>query len=166
VARSNGITEIAHRSGLGRQSPYKAVSREGRPEIETVLKIVRALDLQRDDQVPIADRVPVALENQGISDMSLFNVGFVIFPEVTQLDFTGPLQVLARLPQSATHVVAKSEAPVPSGCGSTVLPTHTFATCPPLDLICIPGGSSGVVGAMSDRDTVESLRRRPARRST
>jgi hypothetical protein len=31
--------------------------------------------------------------------MSDFNVGFVIFPDLTQLDFTGPLQVLARLPQ-------------------------------------------------------------------
>src|SRR3954454_24441292 len=46
--------------------------------------------------------------------MSLFNVGFVIFPDLTQLDFTGPQQVLARLPQSAMHIVAKSAAPMPS----------------------------------------------------
>jgi cyclohexyl-isocyanide hydratase len=91
--------------------------------------------------------------------MSLFNVGFVIFPEVTQLDFTGPLQVLARLPRSATHIVARSAAPVPCDCGLTVLPTHTFATCPPLDLICIPGGSSGVVRAIGDRDTIEFVGR-------
>jgi cyclohexyl-isocyanide hydratase len=91
--------------------------------------------------------------------MSLFNVGFVIFPELTQLDFTGPLQVLARLPQSATHIVAKSDSPVPSDCGLTVLPTHTFASCPPLDLICVPGGSAGVVGAMSDTETIEFVRR-------
>src|SRR5829696_7012923 len=91
--------------------------------------------------------------------MSIFNVGFVIFPELTQLDFTGPLEVLARLPQSATHVVAKSEAPVPSDCGLSLLPTHTFATCPPLDLICVPGGRSGVVNAMGDRDTIEFVRR-------
>ena len=91
--------------------------------------------------------------------MALFNVGFVIFPELTQLDFTGPLEVLARLPQSATHVVAKSEAPVPSDCGLSLLPTHTFATCPPLDLICVPGGRSGVVNAMGDRDTIEFVRR-------
>jgi cyclohexyl-isocyanide hydratase len=91
--------------------------------------------------------------------MALFNVGFVIFPELTQLDFTGPLEVLARLPQSATHVVAKSEAPVPSDCGLSVLPTHTFATCPPLDLICVPGGGGGVVNAMGDRDTIEFVRR-------
>jgi len=44
--------------------------------------------------------------------MSLFNVGFVIFPELTQLDFTGPQQVMARLPQSAMHIVAKSVVPV------------------------------------------------------
>jgi cyclohexyl-isocyanide hydratase len=91
--------------------------------------------------------------------MSLFKIGFVIFPEMTQLDFTGPLQVLARLPRSATHIVAKSDAPVPSDCGLTVLPTHTFATCPPLDLICVPGGSAGVVEAMSDRDTIQFVRR-------
>lgn len=91
--------------------------------------------------------------------MSIFKVGFVIFPELTQLDFTGPLEVLARLPQSATHVVAKSEAPVPSDCGLALVPTHTFATCPPLDLICIPGGLRGVLSAMSDRDTIEFVRR-------
>jgi hypothetical protein len=38
--------------------------------------------------------------------MSLFNVGFLIFPELTQLDFTGPQPVLARLPQSAMHIIA------------------------------------------------------------
>ena len=78
--------------------------------------------------------------------MPLFNVGFVIFPDLTQLDFTGPLQVLSRLPQSVTHIVAKSAAPVPSDCGLGLVPTHTFASCPSLDLICIPGGSEGVAG--------------------
>ncbi len=87
--------------------------------------------------------------------MSNFNVGFVIFPNLTQLDFTGPLQVLARLPQSTTYIVAKSEAPVASDCGLSLVPTCTFANCPPLDLICIPGGVSGVIGAIGDRETVE-----------
>jgi cyclohexyl-isocyanide hydratase len=90
--------------------------------------------------------------------MSNFNVGFVIFPDLTQLDFTGPLQVLARLPRATTHIVAKSEAPVPSDCGLSLLPTHTFADCPRLDLICVPGGVSGVIGAIGDRETVEFVR--------
>jgi cyclohexyl-isocyanide hydratase len=92
-------------------------------------------------------------------EMSDFNVGFVIFPDLTQLDFTGPLQVLARLPQSTTHIVAKSDAPVPSDCGLSLLPTRTFANCPPLDLICIPGGVNGVIGAIGDRETIEFVRK-------
>jgi cyclohexyl-isocyanide hydratase len=90
--------------------------------------------------------------------MPLFNIGFVIFPDLTQLDFTGPLQVLSRLPQSATHIVAKSAAPVPSDCGLGLVPTHTFANCPPLDLICIPGGSEGVAGIINDRETIDFVR--------
>ena len=43
VSRSKGMTEIARRTGLGRQSLYKALSPEGRPEFATVLKVVRAL---------------------------------------------------------------------------------------------------------------------------
>ena len=91
--------------------------------------------------------------------MSNFNVGFVIFPDLTQLDLTGPLQVLARLPQSTTLIVAKSATPVPSDCGLSLLPTHTFANCPPLDLVCIPGGVKGVIGAIGDRETVEFVHR-------
>jgi cyclohexyl-isocyanide hydratase len=91
--------------------------------------------------------------------MSVFNVGFVIFPELTQLDFTGPQQVLARLPQSAMHIIAKSASPVPSDSGLSLVPTHTFENCPRLDLICVPGGSAGVVRAMGDRETIEFIRR-------
>jgi cyclohexyl-isocyanide hydratase len=65
--------------------------------------------------------------------MPVFNVGFVIFPDVTQLDFAGPLQVFSGLPESATHIIAKSAAPVASDCGLGLVPTHTFANCPSLD---------------------------------
>jgi cyclohexyl-isocyanide hydratase len=98
--------------------------------------------------------------------MPQFSIGFVIFPDLTQLDFTGPLQVLSRLPQSATHIVAKSAAPVPSDCGLGLVPTHTFANCPPLDLICIPGGSEGVAGIINDRKTIEFVRHKAAVQST
>ena len=94
--------------------------------------------------------------------MSLFNIGFVIFPDLTQLDFTGPQQVLARLPDSAMHIVAKSAAPVPSDSGLGLVPTHTFENCPPLDLICVPGGNAGVVKAIADRETIEFVCRQSA----
>ena len=90
--------------------------------------------------------------------MASFKIGFVIFPNLTQLDFTGPLQVLALLPQSTVYIVAKSREPVPSDCGLSLLPTHTFADCPPLDLICVPGGLLGVVAAVGDQETIEFVR--------
>ena len=95
--------------------------------------------------------------------MSLFKIGFVIFPDLTQLDFTGPQQVLGRLPNSAMHIIAKSDAPVPSDSGLGLVPTHTFENCPQLDLICVPGGNSGVVRAMGDRDTIEFVRQQSSR---
>ena len=94
--------------------------------------------------------------------MSQLNIGFVIFPHLTQLDFTGPLQVLSRLPAAATHIVAKSDAPVPSDCGLSLVPTTTFAACPILDVVCVPGGF-GVVHAIDDRETVEFVRAQAAR---
>jgi cyclohexyl-isocyanide hydratase len=94
--------------------------------------------------------------------MSTFNVGFVIFPNLTQLDFTGPLQVLNRLPESKTHIIAKSLDPVPSDCGLSLLPTTTFKDCCQLDLICVPGGGIGVAEAMADLETVVFVRKQAA----
>lgn len=94
--------------------------------------------------------------------MPAFTVGFVLFPDLTQLDLTGPLQVLARLPQSRIIVAAKSKSPVPSDCRLSLLPTHSFAECPLFDLICVPGGVKGVIGAIGDRETVDFVRRQAA----
>jgi cyclohexyl-isocyanide hydratase len=93
--------------------------------------------------------------------MPAFNIGFVIFPNLTQLDFTGPLQVLNRLPDAKTFIVAKSLDPVPSDCGLSLVPTATFEECPQLDLICVPGGA-GVVRAMTDSETIGFVRRQAA----
>jgi cyclohexyl-isocyanide hydratase len=91
-------------------------------------------------------------------------------PGITQLDFTGPFEVLSRLgtppslsapskfPHSRTHVVAKTMLPVSSDRGLGIMPTCTFDSCPPLDLICLPGGP-GVVEALADVETVDFIRR-------
>jgi cyclohexyl-isocyanide hydratase len=101
--------------------------------------------------------------------MSDFNIGFVIFPGITQLDFTGPYEVLSRLgtpasisaaskfPQSRTHVIAKTLLPVASDRGLSIVPCCTFESCPPLNLICVPGGP-GVVEALCDVETVDFIR--------
>lgn len=45
IARAKGMTEIARRTGLGRESLYKAFSPEGNPEFATVLEVIRSLGL-------------------------------------------------------------------------------------------------------------------------
>ena len=89
------------------------------------------------------------------------NIGFVLFPNVTQLDFTGPLQVLHRLPGATTHILAKTREPVPSDCGLSLVPTAAFAESPALDLICVPGGF-GVSEAIEDEETIAFVRRAAA----
>ncbi len=86
------------------------------------------------------------------------NIGFVLFPNLTQLDFTGPLQVLHRLPGSAVHILAATRDAVPSDCNLGLVPTHSFAESPQLDLICVPGGG-GVLGAMQDQAVLDFVSR-------
>ena len=79
------------------------------------------------------------------------SVTFVLFPNVTQLDFTGPLQVLSRLPGAEVQIAARTMDPIPTDATLTLNPTHTFANCPPTDLLCIPGGF-GVDQAIMDEE--------------
>jgi probable addiction module antidote protein len=46
IARVKGMTEVARKAGLGRESLYKALSPDGNPEFATVLKVVEALGLK------------------------------------------------------------------------------------------------------------------------
>ena len=50
-------------------------------------------------------------------------VGMVLFPDLTQLDLTGPYEVFARMPDAKVHLVAATEAPVRSERGLTIFPT-------------------------------------------
>ena len=67
-------------------------------------------------------------------------IGMLIFPRLTQLDMTGPYEVLARLPNTKVHLVAHAMAPVKTDRGMEIVPTMTVADCPQLDLVMVPGG--------------------------
>lgn len=90
------------------------------------------------------------------------SIVFVLFPNVTQLDFTGPLQVLSRLPGAKVHIAASSMAPVATDATLTLNPTTTFADCPPADVLVAPGGF-GVDDAMNDPALIAFVRREGAR---
>jgi cyclohexyl-isocyanide hydratase len=84
-------------------------------------------------------------------------IGLVIFPKVTQLDFTGPLQVFSSVPGAKVHLIWKRIEPVTSDSVMTLTPTTTFADCPQLDVICVPGGS-GTDDMVNDEEMLEFLR--------
>lgn len=46
IARAQGVSAVARRSGIRRENLYKVLSAEGNPELSTLLKIVRALGLR------------------------------------------------------------------------------------------------------------------------
>lgn len=87
-----------------------------------------------------------------------FNVVFALFDQVTQLDFTGPAQFLCRMPGAKVHVAAASLDPVMTDVGFGIMPTVSFADCPPADLLCVPGGL-GVAPALSDARLIDFVAR-------
>jgi cyclohexyl-isocyanide hydratase len=68
------------------------------------------------------------------------HIGILLFPDMTQIDFTGPYEILARLSDTCVHVVAKTIDPVRTDRGLVLVPTVSCADCPPLDVIVVPGG--------------------------
>ena len=85
------------------------------------------------------------------------NIVLVLFDNVTQLDFTGPVQFLSRLPGAKVHVVSKDGAAVKTDCGFSILPRSGFGQCPQADVLCVPGGH-GVRDAIVDQVIVDFVR--------
>jgi cyclohexyl-isocyanide hydratase len=84
-------------------------------------------------------------------------IGLVLFPKVTQLDFTGPLQVFSSVPGAQVHLIWKRIEPVTSDSVMALTPTTTFAGCPQLDVICVPGGV-GIDDMINDEEMLAFLR--------
>ena len=89
------------------------------------------------------------------------HIGLLVFPRVQQLDLTGPYEVFASLPGGAVHLVWKTLDPLTSATGLVLTPTATFADCPSLDVLCVPGGA-GVNALMRDAAVLDFVRRQAA----
>jgi cyclohexyl-isocyanide hydratase len=90
------------------------------------------------------------------------HVGMLLFPELTQLDLTGPFEVFQRIPGVVVHLVWKDRAPVMARGDLAMLPTTTFAECPPIDVLFVPGGF-GHLALRDDDEVLAFLRREGAR---
>ena len=70
-----------------------------------------------------------------MTELSPIRIAFLLFPDVTQLDLTGPAQVLSRLGNATVDLVAKRADPVMTDAGFALLPTATFADAVQPDIL-------------------------------
>jgi len=85
-------------------------------------------------------------------------IGMLLYPGLTQLDLTGPHELLSRIPGAAVDLIWKARGPVQADSGLSILATETMAACAPLDVIMVPGGL-GQMALMDDAETLDFLRR-------
>jgi cyclohexyl-isocyanide hydratase len=90
------------------------------------------------------------------------HIGILVFPSVQQLDLTGPYEVFASIPDAKVHLIWKDRAPITSATGLVLTPTMTFAECPALDVVCVPGGG-GINALLQDVEVLDFLRAQAAR---
>jgi len=89
--------------------------------------------------------------------MEPLRVVFLVYPNVTQLDLTGPAQVLSRLGDSTVDLVWKTRDPVQTDSGFALLPTATLEETEAADILCVPGGF-GCVDVMHDDEALDWVR--------
>jgi cyclohexyl-isocyanide hydratase len=96
-----------------------------------------------------------------MSETTRLRSGLLVFPNLTQLDLTGPYEVLARLPGAETLLLWKNLDPVRSEHGLTILPMATLESSGPFDLILVPGGA-GINPLLEEAEVLAFLRRAAA----
>lgn len=75
------------------------------------------------------------------------HTAFLLFPDMTQLDLTGPAQFLSRV--GRVSYVAATRDPIPTDAGFAIVPTASFADVSTADILCVPGGV-GVTAVIDD----------------
>ncbi|WP_338424474.1 DJ-1/PfpI family protein [Sphingopyxis kveilinensis] len=96
-----------------------------------------------------------------MTDTPATTIVFLLFPGITQLDFTAPAQALSRMPGAVLACAAANLGPIPTDSGFAIMPTHDFASAPQADILCVPGGH-GVAEALGDAATIDFIARQAA----
>jgi len=87
------------------------------------------------------------------------NIAAIIYPEMDQIDFTGPFEVLSRLPDSTFHILWKEKKPFRDLKGLILTPETTLEEAPLLDVLIVPGGH-GQQKLMEDEAVLGFIRNR------
>jgi cyclohexyl-isocyanide hydratase len=86
------------------------------------------------------------------------HIAFLLFPDVTQLDLTAPVQVLSRLGDARLDLVWKTRDPVMTDAGFAIVPTAMLEEVPHADILCVPGGF-GINRVIADDDAMDWVAR-------
>jgi cyclohexyl-isocyanide hydratase len=81
----------------------------------------------------------------------------LLFPNLTQLDLTGPYEVFHRLPNAKVHLLWKERGPVATEAGFAIVADTALNECPRLDILFVPGGF-GVESISKDERVIAFLR--------
>ncbi|MBL4906522.1 MAG: DJ-1/PfpI family protein [Sneathiella sp.] len=92
-----------------------------------------------------------------INQNNKIRIGMVLFPNLTQLDLTGPYAVLGNAPNVQLDLLWHRLEPVHDATGFVLTPTKTFESCGALDVLFVPGGP-GQLEAMEDQLLVNFVR--------
>ena len=93
--------------------------------------------------------------------MSL-SFGILCFPNVQQLDLTGPYEVFASAPDTRVSLVWKNREPLRASTGLWLKPDLTFEEAPDFDVLCMPGGA-GINALLTDEEALAFIRAKAAR---
>jgi cyclohexyl-isocyanide hydratase len=85
------------------------------------------------------------------------HIGMLLYPGLTQLDLTGPFEVLHRIPGAEVHLLWKTFDRVVADSGLGLVPSTTLDACPKLDVVFCPGGM-GQIALMQDAGVLAFLR--------
>ncbi|MGB6133661.1 MAG: DJ-1/PfpI family protein [Acidobacteriaceae bacterium] len=86
------------------------------------------------------------------------SVGCLIFERMDQIDFTGPFEVLSRMPDTTIRVIAKQVAPIRDVQGLRLSPDLSIADAALFDVLLVPGGH-GQQALMHDEEVLELIRK-------
>jgi cyclohexyl-isocyanide hydratase len=84
------------------------------------------------------------------------NIGVLIFPGITAIDYVGPSDLLGRIPGATLRLIWKHRDAIQTDLGWDIRATDTFENCGPLDMVVVPGGP-GINDLLVDEETLQFL---------
>ena len=95
---------------------------------------------------------------------SRLQIGMLLYPGLSALDLVGPHPFFAELSNSQVHLLWKDKAAIVSSLGYSIVPTTSIRDCPrDLDVVFVPGGTSGTFAMMEDEEILSFLADRGSR---